>query len=63
MDEKMISIIGYSPEIDEVETIVSSNLVALRVERPFDMKVMVSNMEKLREADEERKMGKHILLT
>lgn len=61
-DEKMISIIGYSPEIAEVETIVSSNLVALRVERPFDMKVMVSNMEKLREADEERKMGKHILL-
>ena len=61
-DEKMISIIGYSPEIAEVETIVSSKFVALRVERPFDMKVMVSNMEKLREADEERKMGKHILL-
>ena len=45
-----------------METIVSSNFVALRVERPFDMKVMVSNMEKLREEDEERKMGKHILL-
>ncbi len=61
-DEKIISIIGYSQEIAEVESIVTSNFVALRVERPFDMKVMVSNMQKLCEADEERRMGKHILL-
>ena len=61
-DEKLITIIGYAPEITEVENIVSSKFVALRVARPFDMKVMIANMEKLSEADEERKMGKHILL-
>lgn len=61
-DEKLITIIGYTPEITEVEDIVTSKLVALRVARPFDMKVMIANMEKLSEADEERKMGEHILL-
>ena len=61
-DEKIIGVIGYSPEISEVEAIVGSNYVALKVTRPFDMKELVSSMEKLCEAEEARKMGKNILL-
>lgn len=61
-DEKMICIIGYPPEIDEIKHIVSDNLVAHAFERPFDMKDLISDMEKLCAADDERKKGKHILL-
>ena len=61
-DEKKISIIGYEEEIAEVENIVGANYVALKITRPFDMKVLISKMEKLREEDEEREKGKHILL-
>ena len=61
-DEKMICIIGYPPEIDDIKHIVSDNLVAHAFERPFDMKDLISDMEKLCAADDERKKGKHILL-
>ena len=61
-DEKMISVIGYPQDIADVEEIVSSTYVALRIERPFDMKDLISKFEQLRETDETRKSRKHILL-
>ena len=61
-DEKMISVIGYPQDIADVEEIVSSTYVALRIERPFDMKDLISKFEQLRETDETRKSRTHILL-
>ena len=61
-DEKKISIIGYTQEIEDVENIVGSDYVALRIERPFDMKAMIADMEKFRTTEEKRKTDKHILL-
>ncbi len=61
-EEKKISIIGYTPEIENVESIVGSNYVALKIERPFDMKVMIADMENFSAAEEKRKTEKHILL-
>ena len=61
-DEKKISIIGYEGEIEDVENMVGSDYVALRISRPFDMQVMISKLEKFHEEDEERKKRKHILL-
>ena len=61
-DEKLICVIGYIDEINEIKAIVTPNLVALEFTRPFDMKLLIENMQKLCEADAERKKGKHILL-
>ena len=61
-DEKLICVIGYIDEINEIKGIVSANRVALEFTRPFDMKLLISNMQQLCEADAERKKGKHILL-
>ncbi|MCR5676165.1 MAG: response regulator [Lachnospiraceae bacterium] len=61
-DEKLISVIGYAEEISDIKGVVSANLVALEFVRPFDMKLLISNMQQLCEADAERKKGKHILL-
>ena len=61
-DEKKLCIVGYPQEIEAVENIVTADAVSLSVERPFDMKEMISNVKKLRLADVERKIGKHILL-
>ena len=61
-DEKMLCVIGYTKEIDEIKNIIPDNFIAHIFERPFDMKALIAELKKLSDADEERKKGKHILL-
>ena len=57
-----LCVIGYGRELEELKGNIPSELISLKLERPFDMKVLVEDMRKLASADEERKKGKHILL-
>ncbi|MBQ9482676.1 MAG: response regulator [Ruminiclostridium sp.] len=61
-DEKIICVIGYTKEIDEIKNIIPVDLIAHQFERPFDMRALIAELKKLSAADEERKKGKHILL-
>ncbi len=61
-EEKLICIIGYAREISEIKNTIPADLIGCEFERPFDMKVLVSELKKISAEDEERKKGKHILL-
>lgn len=61
-DDKFICIIGYPEEIAVVKKTISATLISCEFERPFDMKKLISELERISAANEERKKGKHILL-
>ncbi len=61
-DEKTVTVVGYTEEIAEIRNSVTANLIAAEFERPFDMKVLIAELEKIARVNEERKKGKHILL-
>lgn len=61
-DDKMVCIIGYQKEIDEIKNVMPEFLISSEFERPFDMKVLMFELKKICAADEERRKGKNILL-
>ena len=61
-DDKKLCIVGYPQEIEAVENVITSSAVTLSIERPFDMKEAIAKVKRLRLADVERKLEKHILL-
>ena len=61
-DEKMFCIIGHPYEIEEAKKSISAQLISAEFARPFDMKKLIFELEKLSAVNEERKKGKHILL-
>ncbi len=61
-DDKLICVVGYKKEIDEIRNTIPDYLIAKEFERPFDMKALIAALSKISAADEERRKGKHILL-
>lgn len=61
-DEKLFCIIGHPDELDAIKKSVTATLISAEFPRPFDMKKLIAEMEKLSASTEERKKGKHILL-
>jgi CheY-like chemotaxis protein len=61
-NEKLLCVIGYTKELTEIRNVIPENIISAEFDRPFDMKVLITELKKLSAADEERKKGKHILL-
>ncbi|MBQ9385150.1 MAG: response regulator [Ruminiclostridium sp.] len=61
-DEKALCVIGYSKEIAAIEETVPKSVVTHEFLRPFEMKTLTEQLQKIVAAEEERRKGKHILL-
>ncbi len=61
-DDKIICVVGYTKELDEIKNIIPEFLISRYFERPFDMKALMYELKKICAADEERRKGKNILL-
>lgn len=61
-EEKLLGLVGYLKEIDEIKTVIPEKFISLTMERPFEMKKLIDELSKLSAKDAERKKGKNILL-
>jgi CheY-like chemotaxis protein len=61
-EDKLLGVVGYLKEIDEIKTVIQEKFISLTMERPFEMKKLIDELSKLSAKDAERKKGKNILL-
>lgn len=61
-DEAALCVIGYDKDISLVETQISSQLIAARFKRPFEMKELVAKVKRLGAAERKRGDIQSILL-
>ena len=61
-DEKLICVIGYTREIDEVKKTIPEKLISRTFERPFEMRTLIEELKKVSDKNEIRKQRRQILL-
>ena len=61
-EERPLCIIGYDEEISETEKFIPINYISKEFKRPFDAKYIAEELKPLAEVEEDKKLGKHILL-
>jgi CheY-like chemotaxis protein len=61
-DEKPFCIIGYNKEITAIEESIPKSVITQEFQRPFEMKTLTEQLQKIVAKEEERRKGKHILL-
>lgn len=61
-DEKALCVIGYTKELTAITESIPKSIITHEFVRPFEMKVLTEELQKIVAKEEERKKGKHILL-
>ena len=61
-DDKALCVIGYNKEITAIEESVPKSVITHEFQRPFEMKTLTEEFQKIAAKEEERRKGKHILL-
>jgi len=61
-DEKPFCIIGYEKELSVVRAVIPKHLIKQEFARPFDVKILTSELVKIAKKNDELKKGRHILL-
>ena len=60
--DRSMCLVGYKEEIEEIKRSIPDSVISAVIERPFDMKDLVDEFNKLVDRDEERKKRQSILL-
>ena len=61
-EERPLCIIGHDEELSEIEKFIPINYIRLVFKRPFDAKYIAEELKSLAETEEDKNLGKHILL-